>query len=250
MDPSPASNGAWTSAETRCLSSESSDVSQAPSIVYLGPDSHLEIPADLALMFRENFGPTARGFNVPLCLLTSEAVVLHATSPIRSMWTATSCTWQQELDRFHRLDRFMAPLEWAQASHSLRHLWLEVCLQMGVPEQQKRRLVGAYSAHLANILTQANGANWHVWREYDHRIRAEVFADRCVAKLLTIDNCVLASAEAACGARPGFTDDYGQHQGPFGRLLRLASSSLFSLVEEGRSYDAARLAMPGMPRTP
>ncbi|KAK0541217.1 hypothetical protein OC842_000050 [Tilletia horrida] len=177
------------------------DPSASSAIIKTSPDSHIDIPDDLVSLFNA-------GYNIPLSLLTFAAIRDYTINMRRSTFVPRmSGRLLEEFQSWHLKDDALPLAEWCQAMQTLIFLFRSI--RVPPPDADPvNDPVQQLSEHTVNVISQLTSSNWRVWREYDKRIRRQVWAPRPKGtglpfSIVRVNRQVLDDAEQAVTGQSG-----------------------------------------------
>ncbi|KAE8241359.1 hypothetical protein A4X13_0g7448, partial [Tilletia indica] len=168
--------------------------------------SPLAIPEDLVRAFNA-------GNNIPLSLLTVAAIRDHGINQRRSVFQPKMTgRLLEEFGTWHSRDEYLPFAEWCQAIFTLIHLFRSV---RAVPqdETQEDDPIFQLTEHALAIISRANAYAWPVYREYDKRVRQEIWSGRITGaaipfRINTLHTPTLDDAEMMIKGRNGALADF------------------------------------------
>ncbi|KAE8221328.1 hypothetical protein CF319_g5296 [Tilletia indica] len=133
--------------------------------------SPLAIPEDLVRAFNA-------GNNIPLSLLTVAAIRDFGINQRRSTFQPKmSGRLLEEFESWHSRDDFLPFAEWCQAIFTLIHLFRSV--RAAPPDESPDDdPIYQLTEHALSIISRANAYAWPVYRDYDKRVRQEIWSAR------------------------------------------------------------------------
>ncbi|KAE8257652.1 hypothetical protein A4X13_0g2207 [Tilletia indica] len=133
--------------------------------------SPLVIPDDLVRAFNA-------GNNVPLSLLTVAAIRDYGINQRRSVFQPQMTgRLLEEFGTWHSRDDYLPFAEWCQAIFTLIHLFRSV-REVPPDETQEDDPIFQLTEHALTIISRVNAYTWPVYREYDKRVRQEIWSAR------------------------------------------------------------------------
>ncbi|KAE8209080.1 hypothetical protein CF327_g6884 [Tilletia walkeri] len=164
------------------------------------------IPEDLVRAFNA-------GNNIPLSLLTVAAIRDHGINQRRSVFQPKMTgRLLEEFGTWHSRDEYLPFAEWCQAIFTLIHLF---CSVRAVPqdETQEDDPIFQLTEHALAIISRANAYAWPVYREYDKRVRQEIWSGRLTGaaipfRINTLHTPTLDDAEMMIKGRNGALADF------------------------------------------
>ncbi|KAE8219524.1 hypothetical protein CF326_g8940, partial [Tilletia indica] len=133
--------------------------------------SPLAIPDDLVRAFNA-------GNNIPLSLLTVAAIRDFGINQRRSTFQPKmSGRLLEEFESWHSRDDYLPFAEWCQAIFTLIHLFRSV--RAAPPDESPDDdPIYQLTEHALSIISRANAYAWPVYRDYDKRVRQEIWSAR------------------------------------------------------------------------
>ncbi|KAE8223641.1 hypothetical protein CF319_g3351 [Tilletia indica] len=214
--------------------------------------SPLVVPDDLVRAFNA-------GNNIPLSLLTVAAIRDYGINQRRSIFQPRmSGRLLEEFDTWHSRDDFLPFAEWCQAIFTLIHLFRSV--RVAPPdESQDDDPIFQLTEHALAIISRANAYAWPVYREYDKRVRQEIWSARHKGvpipfRINSLHIPTLDDAEIMIKGRVGALADFAALiESGWSAVVTAHSSEVAKFgrkLDEAHSVSSARITEEEVPAGP